>query len=193
MDPWIAKVTVIAASVVLVGIRAPHGNRSRRVPVAKNHKGRLEVGLLIGAWLGFFVPLVWVASGVFAFADYPLHPLPFALGCLCLVVGLWLFHRSHADLGTNWSITLELREEHQLITTGVYRRLRHPMYSALFLYSIGQALVLPNWLAGPAYLITFGLLFALRVAAEERMLREGFGGQYEAYMARTNRLVPGVW
>jgi protein-S-isoprenylcysteine O-methyltransferase Ste14 len=50
---------------------------------------------------------------------------------MCLVIGLWLFYRSHADLGTNWSITLEIREQHRLITQGVYRRIRHPMYSAL--------------------------------------------------------------
>jgi protein-S-isoprenylcysteine O-methyltransferase Ste14 len=103
-------------------------------------------------------------------------------------VGLWLFHRSHVDLGTNWSISLELRENHQLVAHGVYRRVRHPMYTALFLY-----LVLPNWLAGPAYLVTFGLLFALRIRAEERMMRDEFGVAHEGYVARTKRLIPSVW
>jgi protein-S-isoprenylcysteine O-methyltransferase Ste14 len=64
-------------------------------------------------------------------------------------VGLWLFAKSHADLGTNWSLTLEVREKHQLVTHGIYRALRHPMYSALLLYSLGQALVVPNWIVGP--------------------------------------------
>ncbi|PYQ51270.1 MAG: hypothetical protein DMF78_13760 [Acidobacteria bacterium] len=114
-------------------------------------------------------------------------------GILCLVVGLWLFYRSHADLGTNWSITLEVREGHQLVTQGIYRRVRHPMYLALLLYSVGQALVLPNWVAGPSYLVAFGLLFALRVGREEQLMLEEFGQDYEAYMARTNRLVPGIW
>jgi hypothetical protein len=41
--------------------------------------------------------------------------------------------------------------------------IRHPMYSALFLYSLGQLLVLPNWIAGPSYLVTFGILFAFRI------------------------------
>ena len=110
-----------------------------------------------------------------------------------MVVGLWLFHRSHADLGTNWSITLQVRENHSLITQGVYRRIRHPMYAALFLYSIGQLLALPNWIAGPSYLVTFGILYALRVRAEERMMLEEFGAEYAAYLRRTKRLVPGVW
>jgi protein-S-isoprenylcysteine O-methyltransferase Ste14 len=193
MNPWIAKGVVLAASVVMVAIRAPHGQRSRSVKVVKSRKGALEIALLALAWLGFFVPLIWVASPAFSFAEYPLRAGPLAAGVLCVVVGLWLFYRSHADLGTNWSITLEVREQHRLITDGVYRRVRHPMYTALLVYSVGQALVIPNWVAGPSYLIAFGILFAFRVRAEERMMLDQFGDQYAAYMARTERLLPGVW
>jgi protein-S-isoprenylcysteine O-methyltransferase Ste14 len=193
VHPWFAKAVVLVSSVVMVIIRAPHGQRSRGVKVVKSRKGALEIVLLALAWLGFFVPLVWVASPVLAFADYPLRPVPFVAGILCLVVGLWLFYRSHADLGTNWSITLEVREGHQLVTEGIYRHVRHPMYVALLLYSVGQALVLPNWVAGPSYLVTFGLLFALRVGREEELMLEEFGQDYAAYMARTKRLVPGLW
>ena len=143
--------------------------------------------------LGFVVPLIWVASPALSFAEYPLRLGPLVAGVVCLVVGLWLFYRSHADLGTNWSITLQVREHHRLITHGVYRHVRHPMYVALLLYSVGQALVLPNWVAGPSYLITFGILFVFRVRAEEKMMLEEFGDEYAAYMAQTKRLVPGLW
>ena len=193
MSPWYAKAAVILASIVMIAIRAPHGQRSRSIEVVKDRRGSRETALLTLAMVGFFVPLVWVASPAFAFADYPLRRLAFALGCGLFVVGLWIFHRSHADLGGNWSITLQVRKDHQLVTRGIYRHIRHPMYSGLFLYSLGQALVLPNWLAGPSYLVTFGVLFALRVHAEERMMREEFGIEYDAYSARTKRLVPGVW
>jgi protein-S-isoprenylcysteine O-methyltransferase Ste14 len=193
MSPYYAKVVLIAASIVMVVIRAPHGNRSRKVKVASSRKSRLEVALLTLAWISFFVPLVWAFSPVFAFADYPLRKAPFAAGVACYAAGLWLFHRSHADLGEFWSITLEVREKHRLVTEGVYRRIRHPMYTALFLYGLGQALVVPNWVAGPSYGAAFGLLFALRLGAEERMMRETFPGEYEAYAARTRRLIPGIW
>ncbi len=193
MNPWIAKAVILAASLVMVAIRAPHGQRSRTVKVVTNRKGTLEVFLLTLAWLSFFVPLIWIVSPAFAFAEYPLRAGPLAAGVLCLVVGLWLFYRSHADLGTNWSVTLEVRERHRLITDGVYRTVRHPMYSALLLYSLGQALALPNWVAGPSYLIGFATLFAFRVGAEERLMLEQFGDEYAAYMRRTRRLVPGLW
>jgi protein-S-isoprenylcysteine O-methyltransferase Ste14 len=200
MNPWIAKAVILAASVVMVAIRAPHGHRSRGIKVVKSRKGTLEIGLLTLPWLGFFVPLIWIASPALSFAEYPLRAGPLVAGVLCFVVGLWLFYRSHADLGANWSITLEVREQHRLITHGVYRRIRHPMYIALLLmyialllYSVGQTLVLPNWVAGPSYLVAFAILVVFRVHAEERMMLEQFGDEYAAYMARTQRLVPRVW
>jgi protein-S-isoprenylcysteine O-methyltransferase Ste14 len=193
MNPWFAKAIILASSIVMVIIRAPHGQRSRGVKVVRSARGALETALLTLAWFAFFMPLVWVAAPVFAFANYPLRPVPLAAGAVCLAAGLWLFARSHADLGTNWSITLEVRENHQLVTNGIYRTLRHPMYSALLLYSIGQALVVPNWIVGPSYGVAMALLFALRLGPEERMMVEEFGKDYEAYRGRTKRLVPGVW
>jgi protein-S-isoprenylcysteine O-methyltransferase Ste14 len=193
MNPWYAKTIVLLASVLIVVIRAPHGGRSRKIPVVKSRKGPLETVLLTIAWVAFFLPLVWVVTPVFAFADYPLHPIPLIAGTLLLALGLWLFYRSHRDLGTNWSITLEVREKHQLVTHGVYRWVRHPMYLAILVYSVGEALVIPNWLAGPSYGVGMLLLIAFRLGREERMMLEEFGKDYEAYMAKTRRLIPGVW
>ena len=193
MKLWVAKALVLAAALMMVVIRAPHGRQSRSVKVAASHKTSLETGALILAWVGFFVPLIWVMSPAFSFAEYPLRNSSLVSGVTCLVIGLWLFYRSHADLGTNWSVTLEVREQHRLITQGVYRRIRHPMYSALVLYAVGQALVIPNWVAGPANLIAIASLLALRVPAEEKMMLGEFGDEYAAYSARTKRLIPGVW
>ena len=193
MNPLIAKIVILAASAAMMGIRAPHGRRSRTTATARSFRTPREAGLLALAWIGFIAPLFWVFSSAFSFADYPLRMAPLAAGIVLLTAGLWLFYRSHADLGASWSVTLEVREHHRLVTEGVYRRIRHPMYSALFLYSAGQALAVPNWVAGPSYLVSFGILFALRIRAEERMMLETFGGEYVAYMARTKRVVPGVW
>lgn len=193
MNPWYAKAIILVASIAMVVIRAPHGQRSRTVPVAKSRKGKLEFALLTFAWVTFFLTLIWIATPVFAFAEYPLHPVPLIAGTLCLILGLWLFYRSHADLGTNWSITLEVREKHTLVTHGVYRLVRHPMYLALFIYSAGQALVVPIWLVGPAYGVAMILIFVARLRTEERMMLEEFGTDYQAYKATTKRLIPRLW
>jgi protein-S-isoprenylcysteine O-methyltransferase Ste14 len=67
------------------------------------------------------------------------------------------------------------------------------MYTGLLLLSAGQALATPNWLAGPAGLVAISLLVALRLAPEERMMLDQFGDEYRGYMARTKRLVPGIF
>ena len=94
MNPWIAKALVLTATVVMIAIRAPHGRRSRSVRVAKSHKTPLETGLLVLAWIAFFVPLIWVASPAFSFAEYPLRSGPLILGVMCFVIGLWLCNSS---------------------------------------------------------------------------------------------------
>jgi len=194
VDPWIAKTIILLGSCGLILI--PHLQHRRGggfAAVATSRKGPLEKALLILTAIAFLLTLVWVVTPALAAANYPLHPVPLTVGAIWLAVGLWVLRRSHADLGKNWSITLELRETHELVTRGIYRRVRHPMYSALLLYALGQTLVLPNWIAGPAYLIAVALLAVLRIGPEERMMREKFGDEYVAYMIRSRRLIPGVW
>ena len=193
MNPWLAKAVILIAAVAMVVIRSPHGHRSWQVKVVQSRKGRLEILLMIFAGLGFFTPILWIATPWLAFADFRLYPLFFVAGTLILALSLWLFYLTHADLGTNWSVTLEIRETHRLVTDGVYQRVRHPMYSAFLLFAIGQAVVVPNWVAGPSYLVTMALLVALRLKPEEQLMRDRFKEEYDAYVARTKRLIPGVW
>ena len=193
MDVWLAKAVIVAAGVAMFAIRAPHGTRSRRLKVARSRKNRREGILLTLAWIGYVLPLLWAVSPALSFADYCPRVSVFLAGTGCLAAGLWIFHRSHVDLGTNWSVTLEIREGHRLVTHGIYRSVRHPMYSAFLVYALGQALAVPNWVAGPSYLIAMATLFAFRVGAEERMMLETFGDEYATYMAKTKRLVPGLW
>ena len=193
MNPWFAKVAILVATVAMVAIRAPHGRLSRTIKVVESRKGSLEIFLLAVAWIAFLIPILWIATPWFAFADYRLYLAPFLAGSLLLALGLWLFYRSHSDLGTNWSVTLEIREAHGLVTDGVYGRVRHPMYVALLLYGLGQALVVPNWVVGPAYAVAMVLLCAFRLGPEEALMREHFKSAYDAYASRTKRLIPGVW
>jgi hypothetical protein len=82
MNPWFAKAVILLATIVMVVIRAPHGQRSRMIPIVKSRKGPLEIVLLTIAWLAVLLTLVWIATPVLAFADYPLHPIPLLTGTL---------------------------------------------------------------------------------------------------------------
>ena len=193
MNPWFAKTSILLGSVILAAIRATYRFKSRNVNVVESRMGNLEVALLALASIGFVVPLLWVVSSIFTFANYSLHLIPFICGVVCLALGLLIFARSHAALGTYWSATLKVYEGHELATQGAYRHVRHPMYLAFLVYSLGQAFVVPNWVAGPSCGIAMAALVVLRVGAEERLLLEHFGKDYAVYMARTKRLVPGIW
>jgi protein-S-isoprenylcysteine O-methyltransferase Ste14 len=194
MNVWIAKVTLLVAIAAMIAIRAPYGQKCAKIKVVHSRRGKLEIALLALAWFGSVIfPVIWIATPLLSFADYPLYLASYAAGVVLFLLGLWLFYRSHKDLSTNWSISLDIRENHTLVTSGVYRSIRHPMYAAILPQAIGQALFVPNWIAGPFYLCAFVLLFALRLGPEERMMLDRFGSEYETYMQRSKRLFPGVW
>ncbi len=136
------------------------------------------------------LPMLYLFTPWLAFADYRLPAVAPWCGIGVMLVALWLFWRSHADLGQNWSVSLEVCKEHQLVTHGVYRSIRHPMYASIWLFSIAQVLLLPNWLAGWSALVPFAFMYFLRTLREERMMRQFFGEEYVDYMARTGRLFP---
>ena len=153
----------------------------------------MEATLLLISLAGLgLAPLVYVATEIPRFAAYGFHPLFAWLGLFFAIAALGMFHLTHRALGRNWSISLDVRENHYLVTEGIYRRVRHPMYSAFWLWAIAQALLLPNWIAGFAGLTGFAVLFFGRVAKEERMMLETFGDSYRAYMARTGRVFPWI-
>jgi protein-S-isoprenylcysteine O-methyltransferase Ste14 len=194
MTPLIGKLIWALGVVGWFIIRYPHDCRSRRTPKLRHSDRVREIVLMTISGSGLLlIPLIYVFSNQPRFANYPFQAWQAWLGGAIFVAALWLFRRTHKDLGRNWSVTLELREQHTLVTSGVYSRVRHPMYSAFWLWALAQALLLPNWIAGPAGLIGFGTLFALRVHREERLMIEAFGDEYRRYMARTSRIVPGVY
>jgi protein-S-isoprenylcysteine O-methyltransferase Ste14 len=144
-------------------------------------------------FVGVVIPVAWLVTPALSFADYPLQWISLAAGTTCLAAGLWLFHRSHVDLDRNWTLAVGVRPGHRVVTTGVYRRIRHPMYLAVLVCSIGQALVMPNWIAGPSCLALFVLILMLRIGPEERMMIEAFGTEYRDYVKRMQRIIPKVW
>ena len=104
--------------------------------------------------------------------------------------GLGLFWRSHVDLGNNWSLTTELRQDHSLITSGVYAHVRHPMYTSLWIMTAMQPLFLQNWIIGFLPVLSFAILYFVRVGYEEEMMAAQFGDEYREYCSRTGRLWP---
>jgi len=194
VTPAIAKAIWILGGIAWFVIRYPHQRRSRKTPVRTSARDWRETILLAVSLTGLgIVPCVYVATGFPRVADHPFSAALAWVGTLVFASALWLFYRTHADLGRNWSVSLEVRNCHTLVTAGIYRHIRHPLYAAFWLWAIAQALLLPNWVAGAAGLIGFGMLFFFRVGREEQLMIEAFGEEYRAYMRQTARVVPFVY
>jgi protein-S-isoprenylcysteine O-methyltransferase Ste14 len=191
MQRW--NLLFLAGFITYVSIRGVYKQRTKfNEPTVRRADGvdTALQGILIPGVL--LLPLIYLFTPWLAFADYQLPAVAPWCGALLMAAALWLFWRSHADLGQNWSQSLEVRKGHQLITQGVYRSIRHPMYASIWLWCVAQGLILHNWLAGWYALVAFALMYFIRTPREEKMMREFFGQDYVDYMGRTGRVVPRV-
>lgn len=95
-------------------------------------------------------------------------------------------------LGNRFSGLVAIQPGHTLVTTGIYRVIRNPSYLGLLLNSLGWGLAFRSWIG---VILTAATLVPLvaRMNAEERLLRSQFGEEYDAYRARTSRLIPGLY
>jgi len=187
----IYKLVYWGALVAQIVIRTPFAKNQKAAPKSDRRVSRTEtiiVGLL-SVFVGL-LPLVYSVTNWLDFANYSLPDWMGWLGIGVMVLSLVLFARAHIDLKANWSPTLEIRTDHTLITNGIYRYIRHPMYASQFVWAIAQILLLQNWLAGPLNLVFFTIFYFLRVPAEEKMMLDTFGDQYQAYLKTSGGVIP---
>ena len=103
--------------------------------------------------------------------------------------GLGLFWYSHRTIGSYWSIRIEIKQEHQLVTHGPYGHVRHPLYTALFLGYLGTLLALQSWTL-TVWFPVFIFSYVLFAKEEENIMERGFGEAYRAYRERTGMFLP---
>ena len=193
MTPTIAKIFWLACVIGWWLIRLPHERKVKKNAITATKRDKQELILLGISLSGLgIIPIVYVLTGFPAFADRAFIQAMAWAGVVPALGSLWLFYQTHRELGRNWSVSLELRDKHELITRGVYHYVRHPMYSAFFLWAIAQFLLLPNWVAGLSGIVGFGTLYLFRVGREEQLMLEAFGEEYRGYMRRTARILPWV-
>ncbi len=140
--------------------------------------------LLLALLLMYAFNVAWINTLTFLLPDW-MRWFGFVIGLLSMALLTW----TQAELGRQWSAQLQLRKEHHLITSGPYKRVRHPLYTSMFGIGVAFALVTANWIfIGMAILMILGLIG--RVGKEEQMMIEKFGEKYKIYMQRTGRYFP---
>jgi len=122
----------------------------------------------------------------------PVSVLIMSAGLAVEAIGLFMAIWARRHLGRNWSGEISIKEDHQLIRSGPYKWLRHPIYTGILVMYVGTALVTGEWLAilGLA-MVTFAYWRKIRL--EEANLNTAFGADYDAYRRETWALVPGLF
>ncbi len=139
------------------------------------------------AWLIFY-------AGKFVTSDsWPVsHSVSELLGWIAipfLSAGLLLFWYSHYTIGHYWSIQVQFKREHRLVTDGPYCYVRHPLYTALFVGYVGTLLALQSWTLA-AWFPVFVASYVLFAREEESVLERGFGAAYRTYRQQTGMFLP---
>lgn len=117
----------------------------------------------------------------------PVYSAGLALAVAGAVLAIW----SRYLLGRNWSASVELKEGHELVVAGPYRVIRHPIYTALLLLFLGNALMVGDWRGLLAVAIVF-VSFWFKLRKEEAWMAERFGDAYRDYRKKTRALIPAI-
>ncbi len=184
------KIVYLVGFLIITVIRKIFTARLRNEKLAVDDKTVLDITFLALNGIGMIIPLVYVFSALLDFADYQRPDWIGYLGAALFLAASWMLYHSHADLNRNWIPIVGLRPNHKLITTGIYKNIRHPMYSAHMIWAIAQAMILPNWIAGFSFLIILTPHIIFRMGVEEKLLIEQFSDEYRDYMKRSGRLLP---
>ena len=162
--------------------------RKAETGVRRESKSRL--GIILQSVSFFFVGFGGAHIGLPLFSPAALAG---AFAVLLLMGScLYLFVASSTALGKNWSFEARMREDHQLVRTGPYARVRHPIYLGMLLFLLGLAVAMGHWLQLIVGLPVFLIGTAIRTRAEDRLLEEQFGDEFRAYAAHTPAVVPGL-
>jgi len=191
---WLFRLDFVLCTLAMTGIRAIAQDRLKRdqEDVAV-HEGKAS---LVAGAIAAIVAMVFgleyvVAPGTIGFSYTPVFPMWARwVGAVMLPAGITLLGWAHTHLGKSFHSMIVTKEEQVLVDTGPYAYVRHPIYVAYLLAYLGGGLLAGNWVLTVGPLVAYIVLVVLRLPQEERVMVSKFGDAYEAYKARTGRLVP---
>lgn len=150
---------------------------------------------------------VWAVWGVIAISlvaamaaqmtPAPRFPAPVAVrvwaGIALMVAGLGVRLSAIVTLGRLFSVDVAIQDEHEVVRTGLYRRIRHPSYSGMIIAFAGFGIALGNWASLALAVVPTTAVILYRISVEERAMVEEFGDAYARYREETYRLFPGIY
>ena len=151
------------------------------------------------AGIGFVVALIVAVSAPILQETKVVEPLRMlsavwvqTVGIVVATAGIAATVYAQLDMGDSWRIGLDVNETTTLVHTGVFGRIRNPIYTAMFTFGIGIALVTPNVVAGAGLILLIATIELQVRRVEEPYLLRTHGDAYRAYTASVGRFIPGV-
>ncbi|WP_348263075.1 isoprenylcysteine carboxylmethyltransferase family protein [Telmatobacter sp. DSM 110680] len=168
-------------------IKAVNTKSTQRLEPASSRLFRVFIFLIaIVLLMTTRIPLPWLY-----FQLWPTGLLPFWLGAIVMIAGLLFAVWAREHLGSNWSRSVTIKQNHELITTGPYGVVRHPIYTGILTGFLGSAIALSQVRGFIAFFLVFIALW-LKLRMEEKWMRTEFGETYATYARHTAALVPYV-
>lgn len=187
--PWVLFFVYWTASILYEAIKRNGKKVEKREPIA----------VLILTRMFLYIPIIMIFADEAFQTHYPLglNFLPdsifvtyagFAVALMGIIFSIW----GRVALGDNWSPDAELKTEQTLVQSGPYSIVRHPIYAGITLGMVGSAIAESNVAALIAVLLI--LIFSyLRIIQEEKLMKERFGAEWDAYAKLVKRFIPGIW
>jgi protein-S-isoprenylcysteine O-methyltransferase Ste14 len=138
-----------------------------------------------------YVLLALSVEGIYPFniSIIPSSYVPISIGFILVLVGLSLAFWARITLGTNWSSSVTLKRGHELVQSGPYAYVRHPIYTAFLSMFVGTAVFLGS-LGGLLGIFFYFVSFWVKLRKEEALMTRQFGKNYAEYRKRTRYLIP---
>jgi protein-S-isoprenylcysteine O-methyltransferase Ste14 len=188
------RLLFIAIYAVFFGVRIRYRvGSTRREPERRQKTVSKAMKMLIVAILGYFASIILYMLDVpwISWSRLAMPPWLRWLGAIGAASSIPLVAWIHRALGRQYSAELAIQRDHALVTTGPYARTRHPMYTALNMFSFSMAIMTSNLLV-LFFAVLVMLPFPWIAREEENMLLETFGEDYREYMRRTGRFFPTI-
>ena len=196
MDMLVFRLVILGVLVLTFGMSASFRKRARDESgtIKRQEEGWLILVLRMGVALPLLVVILlnifWPAPLFWAKFNSPqwLRILGLILAVLCVLLLWWVFR----SIGKNISETVLIKESHELVTSGPYHWVRHPLYGTALVLLLSISLVFGDWIMMGYTLLGILAFRLLVIPAEEKQLLDAFGEDYVRYQERTGALLPWV-
>jgi protein-S-isoprenylcysteine O-methyltransferase Ste14 len=153
-------------------------------------RARIALWGVMLSWLILFNP--GIRRGPLGIRFLPMNPAFSYVGLALTIIGLGFAVWARFVIGRNWGGLITVQKDHQLMRTGPYGIVRHPIYSGFMLATLGTAIILGD-VGGLVSVALIAVAWGYKARMEESFMIEHFGAEYEEYRRHVKGLIPGIW